>query len=174
MEENKKTFVGEKKIKRVDETELKTPAGGSIVNVVYDNNDGEELMTLARLESIRTFKKSDSTKARDRLVHDAGRKLYALLMEYGPYLYEVDHILNEAVRLANHATEQATDILWGKDHPSKRSLLDVNNILAKHYGKYPVKQEEDGKEDDGSTPERSAADNADSDESEVRKPEDSN
>lgn len=162
MEEDRRFFIGEKKIKIIETTELTTPAGGSIVNVIYDNKDGEELMTLARLEETRTFKKTDATKVRERLIKGSGKKMYALLMEYGPYLYEVDHILNEVVRLSNDATEQATGILWGKDHPSQRSLLDVNNILLKHYEQHRAEEvptEED--QVDGTSPERDTVDTPD-------------
>jgi hypothetical protein len=89
--------------------------------------------------------------------------MYALLMEFGPYLYEVDHILNETVRLANDATEKANNILWGKEFAEQRSLLDVNNVLLKHYGPHQTTPEEPETpaSNDEPTPERGAADSAD-------------
>jgi hypothetical protein len=125
-------------------------------------------MSEGRYMAIRTFKKTDATKARDRIIKEAGKKLYALLMEYGPYLYEVDHILNERVRLANDATEQAVGVLWGKPHKEQRSLLDVNNILLKHYESSQVAIEPETIPDDESAPERSATDTVDTEEGEVR------
>lgn len=163
MSEQEKFFVGERKVKAVEITDLTTPAGGSIYRIIYEGNMGEELMTDARWNAVRTRRKGDATEVRDRVVREAGKKLYALLMEYGPYLFEVDHILNEAVRLANDATEQANNALWGKEHSSERSLLDVNNVLLKKYGKNESTEPkpEEGTPDDESAPERGPADPAD-------------
>lgn len=163
MEE--KYYIGDKRVADVQPTELTTPAGGEILRVVYDANGGEEMITRTRFEAIRTFKKSDATKARDRIVQAAGKKLYALLMEYGPYLPEVNLMLNETVRLSNAAIEQASNVLWKVHHDDERSLLDVNNILLKHYGEHPAATEA---ADDGTSSERSAADKADTTEGEVR------
>jgi hypothetical protein len=155
-----KTYVGDKKVKGLVLTELTTPSGSQIHKILYDDGN-EELMTDARWQAIRSYKQTDASKARDRLIKNAGKKMYALLMEFGPYLYEVDHILNETVRLANDATEKANNVLWGKEFSEQRSLLDVNNILLKHYGAHQSKETEAGDEGDAPSPERGSADTAD-------------
>ena len=165
MEE--KYYIGDKRVVEVTATELTTPAGGAIVRVVYDANGGEELITNTRFEAIRTFKKSDASKARDRVVQAAGRKLYALLMEYGPYLPEINPMFNEAVRLSNAAIEQASNVLWKVQHDDERSLLDVNNILLKHYGEHTAATKPEAA-DDGASSERSTVDKTDTTEGEVR------
>jgi hypothetical protein len=164
-----KMWVGDKKVKNATVVEdAETPAGGALVDVEYEDGDKERI-TQTRFFAVRKYKKTDATKARDSLVDEAGRKVYALLMEYGPYLQEVDHILNHAVKLTNDATEEAMNILWGKKHAYERSLLDVNEVLRK---KYEAEQASE-KGNDGASPERSSADNADSEEGEVRESKDS-
>jgi hypothetical protein len=154
-----KLFIAEKEVtgfRFLDDQE--TPAGGRIIEVAYE--DGTTgTFTEAKFNAIKTNEKSDATSARNALVAEAGRKLYALLMEYGPALSEVDHILNEAVRLSNDATEQAMNILWGTNHPGNRTLLDVNNILSKHYG--ATAEQPKTEAGDGVTPERGGTDSSD-------------
>jgi hypothetical protein len=159
-EETPKLYIAEREVTgyRVVEGE-ETPSGGLIVEVVYEDGSTARF-TEAKFNAVRTNEKSDATAARDRLVKEAGRKVYALLMEYGPGLYEVDHILNEAVRLANDATEEAMNALWGVKHASQRTLLDVNKILSKHYAEGGGAKEE-AAGGDGAAPERDSADTAD-------------
>lgn len=159
-EETTKLFIGELEVTgyRTVEDET-TPAGGAVIEVMFEDGSTQRFAE-AKFNAIKTAEKSDATAARNLLVKDAGRKLYALLMEYGPGLYEVDHILNEAVRLANDATEQAMNVLWGVQHAGQRTLLDVNKILSKHYVSGEGQTGEE-KADNGATPERGTADSAD-------------
>ena len=104
------------------------------MHVEYDDNSSE-ILTEANFDAVKGYQKSDATKRRDKLVKACGMKIYALVMEYGPKLPEVDHILNEAVRLANDASEEAVNAVWGVEHTHQRSILDVNRILSEKYNK---------------------------------------
>lgn len=141
-----KLFIADKKVKSYGVSdEGTTPAGGSFIRVEYDDGT-DELLTEANFKAVSGYQKSDATKRREKLVKDAGAKIYALLMEYGPKLGEVDHILNEAVRLTNDASEEAINTLWGVQHTHERSILDVNRILS---DKYNAQQKAKGEEDNG-------------------------
>ena len=145
-----KLWLGDKKVRSYKESGETTPAGLPILEITTD--DGVVKLTEAKFNAIKGYKKCDLTELRNRIVKVVGQKVYALIMEYGPTLPEVDHILNEAVRLANDATEQANNVLWGVEASHERSLLDVNNILSKEYG------EQKGKEKDASSSERGGVD----------------
>lgn len=138
-----KLYVGDKKVRSYGVSDAgTTPAGGRFIHIEYDD-DTTELLTEANFDAVKGYQKSDATKRREKLVKNAGAKLYALLMEYGPKLGEVDHILNETVRLANDATEEAINTLWGVKYTHERSILDVNRILADKYNATKAKTEED-------------------------------
>ena len=148
-----KLWFADKRVKSYKEMKETTPSGLPILEIELE--DRTIKLTEAKFNAIKGYKKSDLTEARNRLVRAAGQKIYALLMEYGPAISEVDHILNEAVRLSNDSTEQAENILWGVDRSVDRTLLDVNNILAKNYA-----EKKNTKADDAA-PERGGVDSAD-------------
>jgi len=130
-----KLYIADKKVKMYAVVEgASTPSGGRLITVQYDDNSSEN-MTEANFDAVKGYAKSDATKRREKLVKACGMKVYALIMEYGPKLPEVDHILNEAVRLANDASEEAINTLWGVQYTHERSILDVNRILSEKYNK---------------------------------------
>jgi len=133
IQDVEKMWIAEKRIKSYEVLAVTTPAGGPIIEFILD--DGSKIkLTEAKFNVIKSFKKTDATTIRNQVIKAVGAKLYALMMEYGPTLPEVDHILNEAVRLTNDGTEKAINTLWGVEYAHERSLLDVNNILAAKYG----------------------------------------
>ena len=141
-----KLYIAEKKVKSYGVSDQgTTPAGGSFIHVEYDDGSSE-LLTEANFKAVSSYQKKDATKRRELLVKEAGAKIYALLMEYGPKLGEVDHIFNEAVRLTNDASEEAINTLWGVKHTHERSILDVNRILS---DKYNAQQKAKTEEDNG-------------------------
>ncbi len=124
-------FVEEKRVKMIKATEEKTPLGDAIFEVTFE--EGEMLlMTRAKFEAMRTKQKSTATDARNALCTELGRKIYALMCEYGLKFSEVDPVLNETVRLTNDNQNHAMDILWGNE-AYDRSLLDVNRVLLTKY-----------------------------------------
>ena len=143
-----KLYIADKKVKSYEKSEEHTtPSGSALILVTYDD-DSTEMLTEANFKAVSGYQKKDATERRNKLVKDAGAKIYALLMEYGPKLGEVDHIFNEAVRLTNDASEEAINTLWGVKHTHERSILDVNRILS---DKYNAQQQAKTEEDNGAT-----------------------
>lgn len=117
-----------------DVPEEKTPAGDSIIELTFDTGEPVKVTRL-RWQACRTFKASDATKARETLVKDAGSKIYALLMEYGLKLSEVDPTIAQAVAYVNAATEATENALWNVEAGHQRTMLQMNTILVAKYGK---------------------------------------
>lgn len=141
--ESSKLYIAEKKVKRYEVAVGETPSGGRLIFVEYSDNTNETF-TEANFDAVKTYAKGDATKRRDKLVRASGMKIYALIMEYGPTLPEVDHILNEAVRLVNDASEEAVNTLWGVEHTHLRSILDVNRILSEKHARKDSEKTEAG------------------------------
>lgn len=135
-----------------------TPLGDPVYLLTFE--DWSTLkVSQAKYKALRTTEKSDATKARNSLVEVVGKKLYAIMMEYGLKLSEVDPVLNETVRLVNDGQNLANDTLWGNTMYD-RSLLDVNRVLLTKYAEpeTPAKEPENG--DNGASPDGSVADSA--------------
>lgn len=133
--EEQKWYYEDRKVKGIREVEeFKTPAGDKIFELSFDT--GEPVMlTRLRWEATRTHKASDASKARETLVKEAASKLYAILMEYGLKLSEVDPTINQAVGFVNAATEATENVLWDVRAGHERTMLQMNTILMKKYGK---------------------------------------
>jgi hypothetical protein len=135
-------YLEDKKIVGIVESEKKTPLGGTICEVTYE--DGTTgVITEAKLKAVQTTEKSTATDARNALVKELGQKIYAVMCEYGLKFSEIDPVLNEVVRLSNDNQNHALDILWGNE-AYDRGLLDVNEVLLSKYD--PTKQQEVGSE----------------------------
>lgn len=133
-----KLYIGEDKVKEYRVLEgATTPSGSRIIEITLAGGKVIRL-TEPNFDAVKSYQKSDATEARNKLIRVAGQKLYALIMEYGPKLPEVNLILDEAVRLTNDATEAATNSLWGVQYATDRTILQVNEILMKEYGKKTV------------------------------------
>lgn len=149
-------YIEDKRVKEITVDDLKTPIGDVIYNITFEEGEPMQL-TRQKFEAIRTTEASDATKARDRLVREVGMKMYAVMVEYGLKMSEVDPALNEVARLVNDNQGVALDILWGKDMYT-RSLIDVNRVLLTKYGSIPAENTEG---DDGAAPDGSTPDSAD-------------
>lgn len=145
-------YIEEKKVVNATPIEDTTPAGDAIYKIKFDD-ESEVTMTNRKFQAIQTIEKSDATSARAALTKEVGKRMYALLMEYGVKFSEIDPILNETVRLVNDGQNAALDILWGNEGYD-RSLLDVNRVLLTKYG------EETATDNDESAPEGGVADSA--------------
>jgi hypothetical protein len=133
--EETKLFIGEEKIKSYEVVEGETtPSGSRIIKIEFTGGKSIKL-TEPNFDAVKSYAKGDPSSAQERLVKAAGQKMYALIMEYGPRLIEVNKILDEAVGLANRAMEAANNELWGVNYADERTVLQVNDILAKKYGK---------------------------------------
>lgn len=149
-------YVEEKKVKEITVDDVSTPTGDAIFNITFEEGDPIQL-TRQKFEAIRTLEPSDATKARDILIKEVGRKMYAVMVEYGLKMSEIDPVLNETARLVNDNQGLALDVLWGKDMYT-RSLIDVNRVLVEKYASKP-EEKTDG--DDGAASDGSAPDSAD-------------
>jgi hypothetical protein len=145
-------YIEEKHVKDVTVDDIKTPIGDVIYNITFENGEPMQL-TRQKFEAIRTTEPIDASKARERLVREIGMKMYAVMVEYGLKMSEIDPTLNEVARLVNDNQGVALDILWGKDMYT-RSLIDVNRVLLTKYGSIPAENPEgdDGVASDGGTP----------------------
>lgn len=133
--EETKLFLGEDKIKSYEVIpNLSTPSGSRILKIELAGGKVVQL-TEPNFNAVTGYAKSDASAVQEKLVKAAGQKIYALIMEYGPRLIEVNKILDEAVGLANRAMDAANNELWGVDFADERTILQVNDILAKKYGK---------------------------------------
>jgi hypothetical protein len=148
-------YIEEKKVMTVEVTDEKTPLGSDVLLVRFEEGEPMKLAD-SKFKAIVTAEKSDATSARNALVNDLGKKMYAAMMEYGLKFSEIDPVLNEIVRLVNDGQNHANDILWGNTGYD-RSLLDVNRVLLTKYAATEPQKEEapddtDGASSDGSTP----------------------
>jgi len=152
-------YFEDKKIVSSVDSEEKTPLGGSIMSVIFDD-ETNSMITEAKLNAVTTDEKSTATDARNALTKEMGQKIYAILCEYGIKFSEVDPVLNEVIRLTNDNQNHALDILWGNE-AYDRGLLDVNKVLLSKYDPSTsqeidpapaVTEGDDGVEADGGTP----------------------
>jgi len=146
--ENKevKTFYEEKRIKEIKDSGKRTPLNDVIYTVEFVNSADESIEVAAqKLDIIKTFKASDASKARTKIVDHLGSKIYAMIVEYGLTLPEVDPVLNKTVALVNDGQVAASNILWGVGHENMKTLLGINAILTNKYaGKTEKKEDSDG------------------------------
>lgn len=128
-------YVGDKAVTSVIDTEKKTPLGGKMLKVCYENGT-YEYMPEKRFLIIKTDKPSDASTVRGMLLahstREIGSVVYGMLHEFGVKLSEVEPILNQAVVLANAASEKATNLLWMVDFADERTLNQINDILLEH------------------------------------------
>lgn len=139
--DDQKFYLADQKVKAFSLVEKKTPGDKEMVKVELMNGGSEEI-PLLRFEAMRTFKASDATNARDRLVNKVSSTIYAIMHEYGVKLEEVDAIFNKTVGLINDGATKASNILWDVSDASKRDLIMINDILLKDYQPAPIQDEQ--------------------------------
>lgn len=133
-EKKDRIYVEDRKVKEIKELDKKTPLGQDILKVSFDT--GEDLvLTRKKFDVIKTHKASDATTARDRLSENIAQQIYALFMEYGLRLSEIDPVWNAVINSINAAQGQANRILWNIDLEGNKTLLMVNDVLMEKYGK---------------------------------------
>lgn len=133
MSDNKE-YIGEDKVKSKKELEGQaTPSGENLLEVTFDSGK-KEIMSKRRFDALVGFKKSDASKARQKLVKKISGEIYALMVEYGLRLEEVNAVQDAVVALANDGLGKASDILWGVA-AHDRDLLMINKILITDFKK---------------------------------------
>jgi len=139
-----KYWFEDKEIRTDLPTEVKTPMGESIHLITFTDNSTMEIPSM-RLHAMRSTEKCDATSARAALTKEIAQKIYAMMLEYGVKVTEVDPVVNDLIKLVNDTQSLANCILWKVDHDYDRDLLQVNKILIEKYGP-------SGKKDDNSEP----------------------
>ncbi len=140
-------YIGARKVIGISVVDGKsTPLKNEIIKVTYEDGTSEE-MSKKRYDIIATDTVSDATSAGDLIRKEVGSYIYAVMHEYGIKYGEIDAILDQVTLLVNNATEKATNILYGVEHPSERTLLCINDILIK---KHESEENTNGSPSDGS------------------------
>jgi len=128
-----KIYFEEKEVIKYEPTEAKTPLGDAVYKVDFKGGESKEL-TAMRFQTMQSEKQSDATTARNQLLKAVSQKFYAISIEYGLRISELDALINEFVKVTNDSQAQANCILWGLETEYERSLLDVQRVLAEKYG----------------------------------------
>lgn len=131
-------FIGKKAVHSVVDLDAKTPAGGKMLKVNFD--DGSvEIMPEKRFNVITSEEPTDATFVRGLLVTNAAKEIgavvYGMLHEYGMKLSEVDKVLDSVIVILNGASEKASNVLWGIDYADDRTLNQINDILVENAKK---------------------------------------
>jgi hypothetical protein len=131
-------FIGKKPVAQMVDTGKKTPMGGIILKIVFE--DGRyEYMPEKRFNLIKTTTQSDETYVRSMLVthvsKDIGSVAYSMLLEFGCRLSEIDVITNQVAAMTNAGSERVNNLLWGVDYADERTLNQINDILIEHVAK---------------------------------------
>lgn len=145
----KQFFVGKKAVAQLIDTGKVTPMKGKLLKVVYE--DGSvDIMPEKRYVTIRTDAASDSTTVRTNLVLAASKEVsalvYAILLEWGLRLSEVDVVTSHVSAMINANSEKASNLLWGVDYADERTLIMINDILLENVSK---QQNNDGSPSEG-------------------------
>lgn len=126
-------YIGARKVIGISVINDKaTPLKNEIIKVTYEDGTSEE-MPKKRYDVVGIDTISDATSAGELIRKEVGSYIYAVMHEYGIKYGEIDAILDQVTLLVNNATDKATNILFGVEHPSERTLLCINDILIKKY-----------------------------------------
>jgi len=128
-----RVYVEDRLVKNMEVMEKKTPLQQDILDIRFDTGENLQL-TRKKFDAVKSFKKSDATAARNKLTRVMAQQIYALCMEYGLKLSEVDPVITEVVESVDAATKTAGNLLWDVEFPENRTLIMVNDILMKEYG----------------------------------------
>lgn len=128
----KQTYIGERKVIGVKDSDKETPQGNKIIEVQYE--DGiSEFMPKLRYDSIVTEEKTDASSAQDKLLKTVASAVYGFMHEYDVKMAEIDPLLNNIVTLVNNGSIKATNQLWGVENADDRSMLMINEVLNNNY-----------------------------------------
>jgi hypothetical protein len=111
----------------------KSPLGEPVVRVHLKGGDVKEMTTM-RFQATKSEKQSDASAARAQLLKAVSEKFYAIAIEYGLRVSELDALINDFIKLTNDSQAKANCILWGIETEFERDLLQVNDVLMDKYG----------------------------------------
>lgn len=131
-------FIGRRAVGNVVDTGRKTPMGGIMLKVLFEDGSSE-YMPEKRFNITKTTEPVDASHVRGMLVTYASKEIgsaaYSMLLEYGCRLSEVEVVLNQAVALTNAGSAKVDNILWGVDYADEKTLNQINDILIENVTK---------------------------------------
>jgi len=148
-------FIGSRAVSSVVDTGKKTPMGGIMLQVYFE--DGKyEYMPEKRFNIVKTTEPKDASYVKGMIVthvsKDIGSMAYTMLHEFGCRLSEIDVITSQVAVMVNAGSERVNNILWGVDYADERTLNQINDILLQNGPK---------NDNNGSTSDGTGADSSD-------------
>lgn len=147
---NEQSYVGARKVVGVSELESKTPAGSSMVHIIFEDGSTQDT-TLVRFNLIKSTEPSDATAVGQIVRKIVGSMIYSILHEYDISMAETTPVMDETVALINAGSAKATNILFGVDYPDDRTLLQINDILLKYVENTTDKNNNESAPEGGTT-----------------------
>jgi len=123
-------YIGSKKIKGINPTELKTPAGDMIHEVLF-KDDTKVLMADKKLKICRTEKPLDANASSENFIGTVAAIVFGVLHEYDLTINELNPFSMKLLDLVNNSTDKTADVLWGAE-AHERTLNQMNGILTKN------------------------------------------
>ncbi len=131
----KQYFIGSRGVANVVDTGKKTPMGGVMLKVNFEDG-GYEYMPEKRFDIVKTEQATDATYVRGLLsahvTRDVGSAVYSMMLEFGCKLSEIDSITQQVIVMTNAGAEKASNLLWGIDYANERTLNKINDILLEN------------------------------------------
>lgn len=126
-------YIGEKKIKRVTETDEQTSGGFKLVEVEFQHGMIERFSSLL-LDKIITDQVCDASKLRDLRIHPVVAIVLQVLRDWGLKMSELPYfstVLNQSLDY-NH--KQALNTLWSQwmlkpKDPEEVDLIAIDRVL---------------------------------------------
>ena len=132
----KTQFIGKKKIVKTKLTEEKTPKGGDIIEVVYEDFTIEHLSKIM-FEKCVSYESCDETILRDKRIFPVVEDVLSILCEWGIKVGELQYmsaLLNRS--LDNNSNQALLELLssWMTKPKSLDdiSMITIDRILKSH------------------------------------------
>ena len=123
-----KPFVGKKEIVTIEDTGSKTPLGGNIVKVSFDDGT-QEILTEKILNLIRTEAEVDETELRRLRVTPIAQEVLILMRESNTKVSEVEFLFQIIATSIDENFTKATNQLWNVEFAGDRTFLQADEIL---------------------------------------------
>lgn len=120
-----KQYIGQKKIRLIEDTEEKTSGGYPIVKITYDDNSVEHFSELM-FKKIVTDKPCDLGELRDKRVGPIVEIVLAIFRDWGLKPGELEYFSALLNRSLNYNSDQALIGLVSKFMPKPNSLDDID------------------------------------------------
>jgi len=122
-------FIGQKQIKETKTLEEKTPSGGEIVEVLYED-ESKETFSKMMFDEIKSETSCDLTELRDKRVRPIVASVLLIFREWGMKISETAYfsaLLNNSLDMNK---DEAQKELWKQWLPTIQSLDDVDFVTV--------------------------------------------